>query len=207
MKVVDAILKRTLLLSYRIVFDSFNRLSVRVRQVEPAVRTEEYGRLWAAYHMKVLETLVFPIGVDALLASAAMERITAEPFRSDTDCFERANLKGVVTYTEDPIDGFPDMRGRYYAKEQRRLLVTELPADVTGRHLIYASAGLLQHGLNRCGDDEKERTFLHEMAKSVLFLLRRDSGYDTSDLNQLPDAAYSLAKGMHRPYEEGALLR
>ncbi len=205
MKVVDTILKRTLLLSYRIVFDSFDHLSVRVRQVGPAILTEEYARLWAAYHMKVLETLIFPIGMDALLASATLERITAEPFLSDTDCFERANLKGVVKYTEDLIDGFPDMTGKYYAKEQRRFLVTELPADVTGKHLIYGSAGLLQHGLNRCGRDEEGRTFLYEMAKSVLSLLSRDSGYDTGNLELLPDAAYTLAKRRSSRNEENGM--
>lgn len=205
MKVVDTILRRTLLLSYRVVFDSFNRLSVTVRQIGPGILTEEYGRLWAAYHMKVLETLVYPIGVDALLASAIIERITAKPFTSNADCFERADLSGVVEYTEDLLDGFPDMSGRHYAKGQRRFLMTDLPADVTAKHLIHGSAGLLQYGLNRCRQNENERTFLYEMAKSVLSLLSQDSGYDTGNLDLLPDAAYTMAKRRCGRNEEGVV--
>jgi hypothetical protein len=193
-RIIDTILQRSLLLSHKIVMDSSNRLSVTVQQFGPGILTEEYGRLWAGYHMKVLEGLNYPTNVDALLASAMIEKITAKPFSFKTDCFARAGWSEVIKYTEDPLAGFIDMTGRYYAKEQRRFLLADLPVDITAKHLIYGSVGLLQYGLNRCGQDEKELTLIFQLAKSILFLLSPDSGHDKSDLTQLPDTAYSLAK-------------
>jgi hypothetical protein len=38
---------------------------------------------------------------------------------------------------------------------------------------------------------------------SILFLLNSDSGYDASDLTQLQDTAYSLAKRACKPNEDG----
>jgi hypothetical protein len=202
-KAVDTILKRTLLFSYKIVFDSFNRLSVKAQPFITAIPTEEYGRLWAAYHVKVLESLGYPATVDALLTSAIIEKITAKPFSFKTDCFARAGWSEVIEYTEGLLVGFIDMTGRYYAKEQRRFLLADLPVDITAKHLIYGSVGLLQYGLNRCGQDEKELTLIFQLAKSILFLLSQDSGHDTSDLTQLPDTAYSLAKRICCRNEDG----
>jgi len=178
-------------------------MSVTVQQVAPETFTDEYGRLWAGYHAKVLEALGYPTNVDALLASAIIEKITAKPFSFKTDCFARARLSEVVQYTEDSLAGFIDITGRYYAKEHRRFLLADLPVDITAKHLIYGSVGLLQYGLNRCGQDEEELTLIFQLAKSILFLLSPDSGHDTSDLTQLPDTAYSLAKRACKPNEDG----
>jgi hypothetical protein len=152
--------------------------------------------------MKVLESLSYPTNIDALLASAIIKRITARQFSSTTDCFARAGLSEVVEYTEGPLAGFPDMTGRYYAQGQRRFIIIDLPLDVTAKHLIYGSVGLLQYCLNRCSTDHKNLAFAYHLAKKVLFLLSSDSGYDTSDLTQLPDTAYSLAKRACKPEED-----
>jgi hypothetical protein len=202
-KILDTLRKRTQLLSFGIVFDSTNRLGVSVEAHEPSISPDELSRLWAAYHAKVLEALRYPTNVDALLASAIIEKITAKPFSFKTDCFARAGLSEVVQYTEDSLAGFIDITGRYYAKEQRRILLADLPGDITAKHLIYGSVGLLQYGLNRCGQDENELTLIFQLAKSILFLLSPDSGHDTSDLTQLPDTAYSLAKRACKPNEDG----
>jgi hypothetical protein len=153
--------------------------------------------------MKVLESLSYPTNVDALLASAILKKITARQFSSNTDCFAGAGLKEAVEYTEDQIVGFPDITGRYYSKEQRRFLLTDLPVDITAKHLIYGSVGLLQYALNRCGRDKNALAFTYQLAMSILFLLSSDSGYDASDLTQLPDTAYSLAKRACKPGEDG----
>lgn len=203
MKAVDTILKRTLLFSYKIVFDSPNRLSVTVQPFIPTVLTEDYGRLWAAYHMKVLESLSYPANVDSLLVSAIIEKIIAKPFLSRTDCFAGAGLSEVIEYTEDPLAGVLDMTGRYYAKEQRRLLLADLPVDITAKHLIYGSIGLLQYCLNRCGQNQDELAFTYQLATSVLSLLRPESGYDASNLAQVPDSAFSLAKRLYKGKKEG----
>jgi hypothetical protein len=169
----------------------------------PEILTEEYGRLWSVYHMKVLESLGYPINVDSLLASAIIEKITAKSFSSKTDCFARAGLSEVFEYTENQLVGFPDMRGRYYAKKQQRFLLADLPVDISAKHLIYGSVGLLQYGLNRCGQNQDELTLIHQLATSVLSLLSPDSGYDKSNLAQVPDTAYSLAKSLCRRNKDG----
>lgn len=202
-KVIDAILQRSLILSYDIVMDSSNRISVRIQQHGPEVPEEEFCRLWVDYHVKVLEKLGYPGNVDGVLASVIIGKIVAKPFTSETDCFARAELSGVVKYTEDPIVGSLTMTGRYYKKGQKRSLVTDLPGDITAKHLIYASVGLLQFCLNRCGQDGSEGALIFQMAKSMLFLLSSDSGYDTSDSTSLPDAAYSLAKRTWNREEDG----
>jgi hypothetical protein len=144
--------------------------------------------------MEALKSLGYPTNVDSILASAIIRKITSKPFSSNTDCFARARLSDVVEYTETPLVGFPDMTGKYYAKERRRFLMADLPLDVTAKHLIYGSVGLLQYCLNRCRTDHKNLAFAYQLAKKVLFLLGPNSGYDTSDLAQIPDTAYSLAK-------------
>ena len=203
-KILDTLRKRTRLLSFGIVFDSTNRLGVSVEVHEPSISPDEFSRLWAAYHMKVLESLGYPTNVDALLALAILKKITARQFSSNTDCFARAGLKETVEYTEvDQIVGFPDIIGRYYAKEQRRFLLTDLPVDITAKHPIYGSVGLLQYALNRCGMDKNALAFTYQLAMSILFLLSSDSGYDASNLTQLPDTAYSLAKRACKPNEDG----
>lgn len=202
-KILDTLRKRTQLLSFGIVFDSTNRLGVSVEVHEPSISPDEFSRLWSAYHMKVLESLSYPTNVDALLASAILKKITARQFSSNTDCFAGAGLKEAVEYTEDQIVGFPDITGRYYSKEQRRFLLTDLPVDITAKHLIYGSVGLLQYALNRCGRDKNALAFTYQLAMSILFLLSSDSGYDASDLTQLPDTAYSLAKRACKPGEDG----
>jgi len=194
MGIFGAMRRRTQLLSCRIVFDSFNRLGVSVEVREPSISPDEYCRLWANYHVNVLDSLRYPTSVDALLASAVIKKVTDRRFSSGTDCFARAGLSEVVEYTEDSLVGFPDMIGRYYARGQRRFFIIDLPLDVTAKHLIYGSVGLLQFCLNRCRTDQNELDFAHKMARKILFLLAPDSGYDSSDLAQIPDAAYSLAK-------------
>lgn len=193
MGIIDTIRKRTQLLSCKIVFDSTNRLSVSVEAKEPSILPDEFSRLWAAYHVKILEGLGYPTNVDALLATATIKKITATPFHFGVDCFARAALSEVIEYTENPLVGFPDMTGKYYAKEQRRFLVIDLPLDVMAKHLIYGSVGLLQYCLNRYSQDQN-LDFAYQLAKKVLFLLSPDSGYDSSDLVQIPDTAYSLVK-------------
>ena len=141
--------------------------------------------------------------MDSLLASAIIEKIIAKPFSAKTDCFARAGLSEVVEYTEDPLVGFPDMTGRYYGKEQRRFLLIDLPLDVTAKHLIYGSVGLLQYSLNRCGHDQDGRVLTYQTAKNVLSLLSPDSGYDTTNLSQVPDAAYTLAKRLCKQRKDG----
>ena len=194
MGIIDTIRKRTQLLSCMIVFDSSNRLSVSVEAKEPSILPDEFSRLWAAYHVKVLEGLGYPTNVDALLATATIKKITATPFHFGVDCFARAALSEVVEYTESPFTGFPDMTGKYYAKEQRRFLMIDLPLDVVAKHLIYGSVGLLQYCLNRYGQDQNNLDFAHQLAEKVLFLLNPDSGYDSRYLAQIPDTAYSLVK-------------
>ena len=194
MGIIDTIRKRTQLLSCRIVFDSTNRLSVSVEAKEPSILPDEFSRLWAAYHVKVLEGLGYPTNVDALLATATIKKITATPFHFSVDCFARASLSEVVEYTESPLAGFPDITGKYYAKEQRRFLMIDLPLDVVAKHLIYGSVGLLQYCLNRYGQDQNNLDFAHQLAEKVLFLLNPDSGYDSRYLAQIPDTAYSLVK-------------
>jgi len=202
-KILDTLRKRTQLLSFRIVFDSTNRLGVSVEVHEPSISPDEFSRLWAAYHMRVLESLSYPTNVDALLASAIIKKITARQFSSNTDCFARAGLSEVVQYTEDSLAGFIDITGRYYAKKQRRILLADLPGDITAKHLIYGSVGLLQYALNRCGRDKNALSFTYQLAMSILFLLNSDSGYDANDLTQLQDTAYSLAKRACKPNEDG----
>ncbi len=194
MGILDAMRKKTQLLSCRIVFDSFNRLSVSVEVHEPSVLSDEYCRLWANYHVKVLDSLRYPTNVDALLASPIIKKVTDREFSFGTDCFARAGLSEVVEYTEDSLVGFPDMTGRYYARGQRRFFIIDLPLDVTAKHLIYGSVGLLQACLNRCSTDQNNLAFAYQLTKKVLFLLSPESGYDSGDLTQIPDAAYSLAK-------------
>lgn len=194
MGILDAMRKKTQLLSCRIVFDSFNRLGVSVEVHEPSILPDEYCRLWANYHVKILDSLGYPTQVDALLASAIIKKVTDRRFSSGTDCFARAGLSEVVEYTEDSLVGFPDMTGRYYAKGQRRFFIIDLPLDVTAKHLIYGSVGLLQSCLNRCSTDQNNLAFAYQLSKKVLFLLSAESGYDSGDLTQIPDAAYSLAK-------------
>lgn len=191
-KIVDTILKRSLLLSCRIVFDSVNRLAVSVEAHEQTISPHEYGRFWAACHMEVLESLGYPTSVDALLASAIIEKITAKPFSSRTDCFERAGLSEVVEYTENPFIGYQEITGRFYAQKGRRFLVADLRLDIDPKHLIYGSIGLLQFALNRCGEKEEELAFLFQLAQTILVLLSPDSGYETNNFRQLHDTAYAL---------------
>lgn len=202
-KIIDTLLQRTLLFSYSIVFDSTNSMSVAVRPHMPVTRTGEYGRLWAAYHVRVLESLGFPTNVDALLASAMIEKIVSKPFSEKIDCFQRAGLPGVVRYTEDSLAGYHHITGHYYRKGQKHFLLAELPVDITSKYLIYGSIGLLQYTLNRCGRNHQEILLVNELVENVLSFLRKDSGYDTSLLGQLPDTAYGLARRKQKLDENG----
>lgn len=195
-KIIDTMLKRTLLLSCKVVFDSANRLGVSVEKHEPSVTPDEYGRLWAACHMKVLEGLGYPTNIDALLALAMIEKILSKPFGGKTDCFERAGLSEIVEYTESSPIGH-DITARYYAQKQRRLVIVEMRRDIPSKHLIYGSIGLLQFALNRCEGREEELTLLFKMAKTILYLLSSDSAYETDNLTQLHDTAYALVKQSH----------
>lgn len=196
-KIVDTILKRTLILSCKVVFDSMNRLAVSVQEHEPSLSLDEYGRLWAAYHVEVLETLGYPTSVDAILASAIIEKIIAKPFSSKIDCFERAGLSEVVEYTESPFIGHQEITGRLYAQKQSRFLVTDLRLDIDPKHLMYGSVSLLQFAVNRCGGKENELAFLFQFAKTIVYLLSPDSGYEKDNLKHLHNAAYALVK--HSP--------
>lgn len=143
---------------------------------------------------KVFETLGYPTNIDALLALAMLEKMTVEPFCRNTDCFERAGLAEVVEYAENQQSGLPVAALRYFARGQRRVLVCDLSPDIPAKHLVYASIGLLQYSLNRCGRNEQELLFLYRLAKNILFLLSPDSDYDAKDISLLPGTAYSLAK-------------
>jgi len=194
MGIFNAFRKKTHLLSCRIVFDSYNRLGVTVEAYEPSLSPHEYCRLWAHYHVKVLDRLGYPTNIDSHLAMAVIKKVTDREFSSDTDCFARAGLAEVVEYVEDPLAGFPDMTGRYYGKGQRRFFLIDLPLDVTAKHFIYGSVGLLQYCLNRCSSNQNDLALAYQLTRKVLFLVSPDSGYDAGSIAQIPDTAYSLAK-------------
>lgn len=200
--IVDKMLKRILLISCRVAFDEMNRLAVSVQEHEPSLSLDEYGRLWAAYHTEVLETLGYPTSVDAILASAIIEKITDKPFSANTDFFKRAGLSEVVEYTENPFIGHQEITGRFYAQKQSRFLVTDLRLDIDPKHLMYGSAGLLQFAANRCWGKEGELAFLFKFAKTIVYLLSPDSGYEKDNLRQLHNTAYALVKQLPDHDEE-----
>jgi hypothetical protein len=194
---------KKLLLTGKIIFDSPNRPAATIQPFTPPLVCDEYGRLWAAHHVKVFEVLGYPANIDALLAPAVLENITVAPFRRNTDCFARAGPAEIVEYAEDRRSGLPVMTLRYYACNEKQVLVCDLPLDIPTKHLVHTSVGLFQYGLNRCVRNKQGLLLLYRSANNILFLLRPDSGHDVRDLSRLPDTAYPLATRIRSKDEQG----
>lgn len=187
----DILLRRRHLLSYRLVFDSYGRISVGVSLSAPSLPDHEYIRLWSYFYTEAMRVLNYPENITTLLSLATLEKIVDKPFDALTDCFDRAGLSDNLHYTEEAVPGDIILTGDFYSKGLRRILAAQFPAGISDNFAVYGGLGLLQYSVNRYKENSDDLRIAHNTVENLMFLFKAKN----NAVNSFPDTAYALAAG------------
>lgn len=183
------------LMSYEIVFNSDNNISVKVNVTTPHISNHEYIRMWAFYNSRIIYNLGYPHNETANQLIILLYRIILTRLEPNTNCFERAGLLNKIRYSEELT--IPDLRfiGQFgYKNPATRIINMNFPIHIKEQQVIYSSIGLLQYVINVCSNNIEELNLLY---KVIFFLLAGYSSDYRTDIrtmiHTLPELAFRQA--------------
>lgn len=182
------------LMTYEIKMSLDNILSVTINPEIPGLTNHEYIRLWVLYQCKIMYNLGYPNNTTSNLLCNVLRQIIAIEFDHSTNCFERAKLSDVISFSNQCFNPKVSFTGEFYAKDSSdRFIKTNFPLNITEQQVLYSSIGLLQYVTNKCSKVQED---LDIIRKTIFFLL---SGFDSgpTDIRTmtflLPQKSYILA--------------
>lgn len=184
------------ILSYKILFDYNNKVSVNIKKEVSTVPSPEYIRLWAFYQAKIIYNLGYPNNLSATMSLVSLSKIIEKDIDSNTDCFKRANLDDVVQYSDRYISPITKFDGEFFAKGSvNRLINTHFPMQSTEQEVVYSGIALMQYCININKIDKYALDVLTNTARNFLSLYEAGMGSGVSDIAQIPQTAYLEAIG------------
>ncbi len=194
---LEALTGRTKVLRYRIVFGPGNVVGVHVEPCVPEIPGPDYIRLWASYEAKIIFNLGFPGNLSATMALGSVAKVADEAIAADTDCFERADLADVMTFTPEVPAFGTTFTGEFYAKGSlERTIKTHFPLRITEQQVVYSGLALLQYAINTNRDDDETLDVLTKTARNFVALYEAGMGGGLQSVVQIPTLAYMQAIGV-----------
>jgi hypothetical protein len=187
------------ILSYEILFDQNNKVTVNTTKEVSTVLTPEYIRLWAFYQAKIIYNLGYPNNLSAILALESLAKIVKKDIDSNTNCFKRAGFDDIIQliqYSDDISSPITKFNGEFFAKGSvNRSIKTHFPMQGTEQDVVYSGIALMQYCININEDDKYALGILTKTARNLFALYEAGMGGGISDIVQIPQTAYLEAIG------------
>jgi len=184
-------------LTYEIVFGDSKDVGVAVRPLVAWLPEVAYVQLWACYEAKIIYNLGYPDNMSALMALGAVASIVQRDVDATTDCFQRAGLDDVMTFTpQAPRAGVLTFTGEFYAKGSfERMIQTHFPKDFSEQQVVYSGLALMQYAVWMNRGNVESLDVLTKTARHMVAFYESGVGGDVVAAFQIPTLAYMKAIG------------
>ena len=184
------------ILSFEILIDSANNITVNITEEVPTVQLPDYIRLWAHYQSKIIYNLGFPRNVSANISLGAISKIVETQFDDNVDCFKRAQLNDVAQYTDKISAITKRYHGEFFGKgATTRFIKTHLPSDGTEQEIVYSAIALMQYCINKVKQDSEMLDIFYNTNLNMVAIYNAGHGGNLSDVTGIPYSAYMEAIG------------
>jgi len=193
---LDALMGKTKILSFEILCDSENNITVNISEDVPTVQLPDYIRLWAHYQSKIIYNLGFPNNVSANISLGAIGKIAEEKFNENIDCFKRAQLNDVAQYTDKISTITKRYHGEFFGKgATTRFIKTHLPFDGTEQEVVYSAIALMQYCIDKIKHDPEMLDIFYDTNSNMVAIYNAGHGGSIGDVAGIPYSAYMEAIG------------
>lgn len=188
---------RKKVLSFEIIFDDNNNVSVNVNKNVPVIPTPDYIRLWACYEAKIIYNLGYPDNVSANIAIGSIAKVVENGINENTNCFQKANLDDVIQYTSNISRTNIKFTGEFYAKGSlERTIKTWFPLRSTEQQIVYSALALMQYAISITRNDKECLDVFTKTARNMIKLYESGMGLGMTSIVQIPTLAYMQAIGI-----------
>ena len=193
MSILGSLLGRTTILTYRILFDDQDKVSVRVDAKTSPIK-QEYIRLYGSYLAKIIYNFGGVTQPTSLIALQLSRRIFDFGISSNADCFNLAEVDDVIEYSGEVGNVVTEFSGTFYGwRNGNRTIYTTFPLKATEQQVVFGSLALIQFAIDENRDNDNNIEILQKMAREMIKMYGSGVGGSMADIASIPAAVFSAA--------------
>lgn len=190
MSILGLLFGRATILTYEILFDDQDRVTVKV-EVKTLPVKQEYMRLYGLYLAKIIYNFGGPSQQSALIMLDFLQKIVNEKITASTDCFKLATVDDAIKYSDNINKAITRISGDFYGwKNGNRSITTNFPLNITEQQTVFGGLALMQFAINENKEDKNNLIIFQKMCEGMLDLYSSGLGGNIGDISTIPNSAF-----------------
>lgn len=190
MSILGLLLGRSTILTYEILFDDQDKVTVKANVKTPPVK-QEYIRLYGLYLAKIIYNFGGPSQQSSLITLDFLQKIVNEKITASTDCFKLVTVDDVIKYSNNISKAITRISGDFYGwKNGNRSITTNFPLNITEQQTVFGGLALMQFAINENKEDKNNLVIFQKMCEGMLDLYSSGLGGNIGDISTIPNSKF-----------------